>query len=168
MVKDFTFRATSQEYRMLGAILGASYGGEWRATKAINDAIDATPEKWLQRKPVLVHVQLSDNAVRKLNKVAKKHKLSDAALIERALDWQYRKTALKLAKEVAATADASIDRKEKPFSEDVESAVSALLFALLPFGPFDLTINRGKEKPYMTIGESWRTPYEADDEAAKR
>lgn len=152
---------------MLQAILEASYGGTWRASEAINDAIGAAPEEWLERKPGLVHVQLSDSTVKKLSKVAKKHKLSKATLIERALDWQYRKTALTLAKAVAATADAAIDRKERPFPIDVESAVSSLLFALLPFGPFDLTISGGHKpkKPYMVIGESWRTPYEPVDVA---
>ena len=167
MGKDFTFRATSQEYRMLGVILGASYGGDWRASKAINDAIDATPEKWLQRKPVLIHVQLSDTAVRKLNKVAKKHKLSNATLIERALDWQYRKTALKLVKGLAAKADTVIDKKGTPIAIEMDLDMLQLLNALLPFGPFDFSINRG-EKPYMMVGESWRTPYEADDETTKQ
>jgi hypothetical protein len=164
--KDFTFRATSQEYRMLGAILEASYGGEWRASKAINDAVDATPEKWLQRKPTLVHVELSDSAVRKLNRAAKKHKLSSATLIGRALDWQYRKTALKLTKDVARVADRVVDGNGTPVHETVESDMLRLLDAVLPFGPFDVSINRGK-KPYLVIRENWRMPYESD-EAAKQ
>lgn len=165
MGKDFTFRVTSQENRMLAAILGASYGGTWRASKAINDAVEAAPEKWLQREPVLVHVQLSDSAVRKLKKAAKKHKLSSATLIERALDWQYRKTTLKLVKNIAVKADAIIDRKGTPIAEEMDLDVRQLLKALLPFGPFDFAINRGK-KPYLEISENWRTPYEPD-EAAK-
>ncbi|MDG6914253.1 MAG: hypothetical protein JRN34_00905 [Nitrososphaerota archaeon] len=167
MTKDFTFRAMNEEYRMLAAILGAGYGGTWRASKAINNAIDATPEKWLQRKPVLLHVQLSDSAVRKLNKVAKKHKLSDATLIERALDWQYRKTALKLVKNIAAKADAVIDKKGTPIAVEMDLDMLQLLNALLPFAPFDFSINRG-EKPYMVVKEGWRTPYEPDDVAAKQ
>ena len=147
---------------MLGAILGASYGGTWRASEAINDAVDVAPGKWLERKPVLVHVQLSDSAVKKLNKIAKKTKLSNATLIERALDWQYRKTTLKLVKNIAAKADAVIDKKGTPIAVEMDMDVLQLLNALLPFGPFDLGINR-EEKPYLEVGESWRTPYEPDD-----
>ena len=150
MGKDFTFRPTSQEYRMMGAILEASYGGTWRASKATTEAIDAAPQEWLEREPTLVHVQLSDSAVRKLKKAAKKHKLSQATLIERALDWEYRNTALKLTKNVAAKADAVVDKKGTPIAEEMVTEMLQLLDALVPFGPFDLTINRGK-KPYLVI-----------------
>lgn len=152
---------------MLSAILGVGYGGNWRSSNAINDAIDATPEKWLQRKPVLVHIQLSDSAVKKLNKVSKKTRLSQATLIERALDWQYRKTTLELVKKVAAEADAVIDNNGTPIAVEMELDMLQLLNALLPFGPFDFKIDSGK-KPYMTVGESWRKPYETDDTETKQ
>jgi len=129
MGKDFTFRASSEEERMLSTLY------EWGAytpSQAVNAAIEATPDRYLERKPSLMHVQLSDSAVKKLNKAAKKHKLSKATLIERAIDAHYKTTIAKKMREIAAKVDEIMERKETPFHKDIQRDMMGLLATLLP------------------------------------
>jgi hypothetical protein len=153
--KDFTFRVTNQEYRMLRAL---ATSGNKSPSDGVNGAIEAAPEEYLQRKPDLLHVQLSDSSVKKLNKVAKKYKLSYATLIERAIDWRYRTEVLEAAKRVANSADEVLDNKRRPLAPEIEAGMQWLLRLVLPFGPFGVRFS--DHKPYMKLGEGWRTPYE--------
>jgi len=59
MGKDFTFRESPQIARMLGTLY------LWRRytpSKIVNEAIEGTPDGYLERRLTLLHVQLSDSA----------------------------------------------------------------------------------------------------------
>jgi len=147
MGKDFTFRVTKQERNMLAAIFPAN---DYTPSRTINEAIEATPEEFFLRKPVQLHIQLSDAAVKKLSKVAKKHKLSYAALIEMALDYCYRKTIMDRTMKFATKANTLLDKNEQPFHPYIERDIEDLLDKLLPF--MVSFIDGGK--PFMRFHES--------------
>lgn len=148
MPTDFTFRVSSEEERILSSLYKWN---EYTPTQAVNAAIEEAPDRYLERKPSLMHVQLSDTAVRKLEKAARKHKLSKAALIGRAIDAHYKITASKKMKEIAAKVDEILERKEEPFHADISSEVFGLLVALLPL---TLTVTGNLHKPYWVVRDS--------------
>lgn len=151
MAKDFSLRASPQLYRELHAFHGES---NYEPGRTISSAVDVTPEAYLERKPRLLHVQLSDSAEKKLNKVAKKTGLSKAALIERAFDYAYRKSVMEQAKKIAADIDEIVASKESPFHATLSGTLPDLITMLMPF---QTTFGGRKEQrwsllPYKAVG----------------
>ena len=101
-------------------------------SETINKAIEATPEAYLARKPSLMHIKLSDSAVKKLKKAAKKYTLSNATLIERAIYCYYILSTIKKVKDIGSKVDDIIEEGGKPF-QGIEKDIDGLLQAVLPF-----------------------------------
>jgi len=146
MGKDTTLRLTSEAQRMLGMIHGWD---DYKPSLTVNEAIEATPDKYLERKPTQLHIQLSDSAIKKLNKARKKYKLSNATLIERAIDAYYKITVMKRVKQVAAKVDEIVDKKEQPFHPAIDDDMRALLRAVLP-----IDISFYPTKPYWRLSHN--------------
>ncbi len=145
--KDFTFRASGQLQRLIWSI----YEMEGRGTSdTVNKAIEETPDEYLQRKPVQVHVQLSGSAVKKLNKASKKYKLSDATLVERALDYYWRKAMIEQIKKLSDKIDTLKDEGERPFHWKVESDTVRLLEIAMP-----KMIKYAPNKPTFAAASGW-------------
>lgn len=149
MGRDTTLRITSEEQRMLSAIMA---GEEYMPSQVINQAIEATPDRYLERKPIQLHIQLSEIAAKKLNKAARKHKLSNTAVIERAIDAYYKITMMKRVKEIAIKVDEIRDKKEQPFHPFIDDDMIALLRAVLP-----VDIRFHGEKPYWRVAQNVST-----------
>lgn len=140
-----------QLYRQLHTFHGES---SYEPGRTISAAVDVTPEAFLERKPRLLHVQLSDSAEKKLSKVAKKIGLSKAALIERAVDYAYRKSTMEQAKKIAADIDDIVDSKERPFHAKLSRTLPDLITKVMPFQTsFD---GRNEQRwnllPYKAVG----------------
>jgi len=122
-------------------------------SETVNAAIDVTPEEYLASKPHLLHLQLSDIATKKLNKVARKTGLSQAALIERAVDYAYRKSMMAEAKRVAANIADIVANKATPFHARLVNDLPDLITKLMPFHTsFDGRECRWNLLPFRTIG----------------
>lgn len=117
----------------------------------VNKAIDEAPEEYLQRKPTLVHVQLSDSSVKKLNKAAKKYKLSDATLVERALDYHWRRAVIGQVKKLSDKMDTVKDEGEKPIHWKVETELVRLLEIAMP----EMIRYAGPNKPTFRSDLGW-------------
>jgi len=130
VTKDFTFRVSNCERRRLRT-LTENY--RYRPFEVINFSIEDTPIEFLERKPELVHVQLSDKAVEKLDMAARKHNLSFATMVERAIDYGYRKAIIKCAVRVASELNELEGKGQKPFDDRIGFQVMELLVQLSPF-----------------------------------
>jgi hypothetical protein len=105
----------------------------YKPFKAINYSIEDTPIEILEGKPELVHVQLSDTAVKKLDKAAKKYNLGYATMIERAIDYRYRKSIFKYATRLAGEINELEQADKQPFHDSIGFQVLELLVQLSPF-----------------------------------
>ena len=127
--KDFSFRISSVERRRIRALAGRRV----QPSAIVNFAIDETPIEFLERKPALAHVQLSDKAVKKLDVVAKKTGLSYATLIERAIDYSFRKNIMEQANEFAETVNKRVNEHEPTFDPTLEYGLYRLIEMTMPF-----------------------------------
>lgn len=160
MGKDFTFRASPQIARMLGTFYG------WQGyipSKVVNEAIEATPDGYLERKPDLLHVQFSDSTLKKLNKLTKKTGLSKATLVERAIDYYFRKQVMQAAKKVAAEIDEIAKKDEEPLHDDLKD-LPGLIEHVMPFKTSFVSGNkRQRVKPRWNLVPMRRTDGQSDE-----